>query len=46
MGRFTATPVAEYLMRRLRLRLAADFVSGPAMLGFMNGAAVVTVSSQ
>jgi MFS superfamily sulfate permease-like transporter len=32
-------------MGRLRLGLAADFVSGPAMLGFMNGAAVVIMGS-
>ena len=34
------------LMARLRLGVAADFLSSPAMLGFMNGAAVVIVSSQ
>ena len=34
------------LMARLRLGIAADFLSSPAMLGFMNGAAVVIVSSQ
>src|ERR1043166_2782669 len=34
------------LMARLRLGVAADFLSSPAMLGFMNGAAVVIVGSQ
>ena len=34
------------LMSRLRLGIAADFLSSPAMLGFMNGAAVVIVGSQ
>jgi sulfate permease, SulP family len=34
------------LMARLRLGIAADFLSSPAMLGFMNGAAVVIVASQ
>lgn len=34
------------LMARLRLGIAADFLSSPAMLGFMNGAAVVIVGSQ
>jgi MFS superfamily sulfate permease-like transporter len=33
-------------MARLRLGVAADFLSSPAMLGFMNGAAVVIVGSQ
>ena len=33
------------LMARLRLGIAADFLSSPAMLGFMNGAAVVIVGS-
>ncbi len=35
-----------FLMARLRLGIAADFLSNPAMLGFMNGAAVVIVGSQ
>ncbi|MFO0873396.1 MAG: SulP family inorganic anion transporter [Phycisphaerales bacterium] len=35
-----------FLMARLRLGIAADFLSSPAMLGFMNGAAVVIVGSQ
>ena len=34
------------LMAKLRLGIAADFLSSPAMLGFMNGAAVVIVVSQ
>jgi SulP family sulfate permease len=34
------------LMAKLRLGIAADFLSSPAMLGFMNGAAVVIVGSQ
>jgi SulP family sulfate permease len=34
------------LMARLRLGIAADFLSSPALLGFMNGAAVVIVGSQ
>ena len=34
------------LMARLRLGVAADFLSSPAMLGFMNGAAVVIIGSQ
>jgi sulfate permease, SulP family len=34
------------LMGRLRLGIAADFLSSPAMLGFMNGAAVVIIGSQ
>jgi SulP family sulfate permease len=34
------------LMARLRLGIAADFLSSPAMLGFMNGAAVVIIGSQ
>jgi SulP family sulfate permease len=34
------------LMARLRLGIAADFLSSPALLGFMNGAAVVIVASQ
>ena len=34
------------LMARLRLGIAADYLSSPAMLGFMNGAAVVIVGSQ
>jgi len=34
------------LMARLRLGIAADFLSNPAMLGFMNGAAVVIIGSQ
>jgi sulfate permease, SulP family len=35
-----------FLMAKLRLGIAADFLSSPAMLGFMNGAAVVIVGSQ
>ena len=35
-----------FLMARLRLGIAADFLSSPAMLGFMNGAALVIVGSQ
>src|SRR5215471_15741906 len=34
------------LMARLRLGVAADFLSSPAMLGFMNGAAIVIIGSQ
>ena len=34
------------LMSRLRLGIAADFLSSPALLGFMNGAAVVIIGSQ
>lgn len=34
------------LMAKLRLGIAADFLSSPAMLGFLNGAAVVIVASQ
>src|SRR5215470_10576977 len=34
------------LMARLRLGVAADFLSSPALLGFMNGAAVVIIGSQ
>ena len=34
------------LMAKLRLGNAADFLSTPAMLGFMNGAAVVIIGSQ
>lgn len=34
------------LMAWLRLGIAADFLSSPAMLGFMNGAAVVIIGSQ
>jgi SulP family sulfate permease len=34
------------LMAKLRLGLAADFLSSPALLGFMNGAAVVIIASQ
>ena len=34
------------LMARLRLGIAADFLSSPAMQGFMNGAAVVIIGSQ
>src|SRR5688572_31122510 len=34
------------LMAKLQLGIAADFLSSPAMLGFMNGAAVVIVVSQ
>jgi SulP family sulfate permease len=40
------TAAVLFLMARLRLGIAADFLSSPAMLGFMNGAAVVIVSSQ
>lgn len=35
-----------FLMARLQLGVAADFLSSPALLGFMNGAAVVIVGSQ
>ncbi|MFC7339168.1 SulP family inorganic anion transporter [Haloferula chungangensis] len=35
-----------FLMAKLRLGIAADFLSSPAMLGFMNGAAAVIVGSQ
>lgn len=35
-----------FLMARLRLGIAADFLSSPALLGFMNGAAIVIVGSQ
>src|SRR5262245_25210719 len=35
-----------FLMARLRLGIAADFLSSPALLGFMNGAAVVIIASQ
>src|SRR5262249_7253671 len=31
---------------RLRLGIAADFLSNPALLGFMNGAAVVIIGSK
>ena len=34
------------LMAKLRLGIAADFLSSPAMLGFMNGAAIVIIGSQ
>lgn len=34
------------LMAKLKLGIAADFLSSPAMAGFMNGAAVVIVCSQ
>ena len=34
------------LMAGLRLGIAADFLSSPALLGFMNGAAVVIIGSQ
>src|SRR5580765_6447780 len=40
------TAAVLFLMARLRLGIAADFLSSPAMLGFMNGAAVVIVGSQ
>jgi sulfate permease, SulP family len=40
------TAVVLFLMARLRLGIAADFLSSPALLGFMNGAAVVIVASQ
>jgi SulP family sulfate permease len=33
-------------MARLRLGMAADFLSSPALLGFMNGAAIVIIGSQ
>jgi SulP family sulfate permease len=33
-------------MARLRLGIAADFLSSPALLGFMNGAAIVIIASQ
>src|SRR5262245_3386330 len=35
-----------FLMARLRLGIAADFLSSPALHGFMNGAAVVIIGSQ
>lgn len=35
-----------FLMARLRLGIAADFLSSPALLGFMNGAAIVIIGSQ
>src|SRR5690349_15164195 len=35
-----------FLMARLRLGVAADFLSSPALHGFMNGAAVVIIASQ
>lgn len=40
------TSVTLFLMARLRLGAAADFLSTPALLGFMNGAAFVIISSQ
>jgi len=40
------TAAVLLLMAWLRLGIAADFLSSPAMLGFMNGAAVVIVGSQ
>jgi sulfate permease, SulP family len=40
------TAVVLLLMARLRLGIAADFLSSPALLGFMNGAAVVIIGSQ
>jgi len=40
------TAVVLLLMARLRLGIAADFLSSPALLGFMNGAAVVIIASQ
>jgi SulP family sulfate permease len=35
-----------FLMAKLRLGIAAEFLSSPAMLGFMNGAAAVIIGSQ
>jgi SulP family sulfate permease len=40
------TAVVLFLMARLRLGIAADFLSSPALHGFMNGAAVVIIASQ
>src|SRR5215475_288233 len=40
------TAAVLLLMARLRLGIAADFLSSPALLGFMNGAAVVIIGSQ
>jgi SulP family sulfate permease len=40
------TAAVLLLMAWLRLGMAADFLSSPAMLGFMNGAAIVIVGSQ
>src|SRR5262249_20687663 len=40
------TAAVLLLMARLRLGIAADFLSSPALLGFMNGAAVVIIASQ
>lgn len=40
------TALVLLLMAGLRLGVAADFLSSPAMLGFLNGAAIVIVASQ
>jgi SulP family sulfate permease len=40
------TAAVLLLMARLRLGVAADFLSTPALFGFLNGAAVVIVGSQ
>lgn len=40
------TALMLLLMAGLRLGVAADFLSSPAMLGFLNGAAIVIVASQ
>jgi sulfate permease, SulP family len=40
------TAAVLFLMARLRLGVAADFLSTPALHGFMNGAAVVIIASQ
>jgi SulP family sulfate permease len=40
------TSTVLLLMAWLRLGVAADFLSSPALLGFMNGAAVVIIGSQ
>jgi SulP family sulfate permease len=40
------TAAVLLLMAKLRLGIAADFLSTPALHGFMNGAAVVIIASQ
>jgi SulP family sulfate permease len=40
------TGILLLIAARLRLGVAADFLSSPVMLGFLNGAAVVIVGSQ
>lgn len=40
------TALTLLLMAGLRLGVAADFLSSPAMLGFLNGAAILIVASQ